>query len=392
MDNFIYNIPTKVYFGKNQIENLLPEIKKYGTRILLTYGHGSIKRNGIYDEIMGILKNAKIEVWELGGIDPNPRIETVREGVKLCRDNNIDLVLAVGGGSTIDCSKAICAGYYYEGDPWDLFIKKGSISEALPLGTVLTMAATGSEMNSGAVISNMETNQKLSYSKKVMAPKFSILDPQYTYSLPKSQTAAGIADIMSHTLENYFSPGEKGFIQNRFAESLLKTCIEFGPIALEEPDNYRARANIMWASSLAINGILSWGKGVEWTVHAIEHELSAYYDITHGVGLAILTPAWMEYVLDDTSLDKFVDYGVNVWGINSELDKMDIAKEAIKKTYSFFEGLGIPMSLKEVGIDKNMLETMAESAIENKGDENGEIGGYRKLNKEDIYKIYLMSY
>lgn len=389
MKNFLYNIPTKVYFGMNQINHLNKEIKKYGDRILLTYGHGSIKNNGIYQKLVNLLESENIKVWELGGIDPNPRIESVRVGIEICRENNIDLVLAVGGGSTIDCSKAICAGFYYDGDPWDLFIKKGSINKALPLGTILTMAATGSEMNSGAVISNLQTNQKLSYSKKVMAPKFSILDPSYTYSVSKKHTAAGVVDIMSHTLENYFSPGEDGFIQNRFAEGILKTCIKYGPIALKEPEDYEARANLMWASSLAINGILSLGKGVDWTVHTIEHELSAYYDITHGIGLAVLTPIWMDYVLDNNNIDKFVEYGVNVWNLDKKKSKQDIAREAIELTKEFFKNLGIPMTLRELGVEKIKLEEMAKAAVLNKGNEHGFIGGFKALDWKDVYNIYM---
>ncbi len=312
MLNFNYSIPTKIFFGKGQIEVLGREIKKYGSKVLLTYGGGSIKKNGIYDKATKILKKNGIEFWELGGIEPNPRITSVRDGIKICRENNIDFILAIGGGSTIDCSKAIATGYYYDGDPWDLVIKEAEITKALPIGTILTMAATGSEMNSGAVISNLETNQKLGFGHPSMAPKFSILDPNYTFTVPKNQTAAGVADIMSHTFENYFTMPEGAYLQDRLAEGVLKTCIKYGKKVVEDPENYEARANIMWASSLAINGILSYGKDTVWSVHPMEHELSAYYDITHGVGLAILTPSWMKYVLDDERLDKFVEYGVNV--------------------------------------------------------------------------------
>ena len=385
MKDFNYSIKTEIFFGQGKISELATNIKKYGNKVLLVYGGGSIKKNGILDDVKEILDGEEIEYKELSGVKPNPRIESVREGVSLCRENNIDFILAIGGGSTIDCSKAISAAYYYEGDPWDFLIKKARVKNSLPLGTILTMAATGSEMNSGAVISNMETNQKLSFGHKSMAPKFSILDPSYTYSVPKEQTASGIADIMSHTFENYFTLNDGAFIQNRFAESLLKTCIEYGPILMREGDNYEARANIMWASSLAINGILSLGKEVKWSVHAMEHELSAFYDITHGVGLAILTPRWMEYVLNDTTVDKFVEYGVNVWDIDSKLDKFDIARLSIEKTYDFFKELGIPMSLKEVGIDESRLEDMAEGAIKNNG---GEIGSFLPLNKSSILEIY----
>ena len=385
MQNFNYSIPTKIFFGKGQIEVLAREIKKHGTRVLLTYGGGSIRKSGLYDEVVGSLNENNIEFWELGGIDPNPRIDSVREGIKIIRENNIDFILAVGGGSTIDCSKVIAAGYYYDGDPWDLIIKKAKVTNALPIGTILTIAATGSEMDTGAVITNLETKQKLSVGHPSMAPKFSILDPIYTYTVPKYQTAAGVADIMSHTFENYFTLNDGAYLQNRLAEAILKTCIHYGKIAIDEPENYEARANIMWSSSLAINGLLSYGKDTVWSVHAMEHELSAYYDITHGIGLAILTPPWMEYVLDDERVDKFVEYGVNVWGIDANKDKYEIARESIDKTREFFLSLGIPMTLREVGIGEENLENMAKAAIEHKG---GEVGNFKPLCYEDVLAIY----
>ncbi|NLX62011.1 MAG: iron-containing alcohol dehydrogenase [Tissierellia bacterium] len=390
MKNFHYSIPTEIFFGKGQIQVLGKEIKKYGTRVLLTYGGGSIKRIGLYDEVANILKEHNIDFWELSGIEPNPRIDSVREGVKIIRENEIDFILAVGGGSTIDCSKAIAASYYYDGDPWDLVIRKAKVVDALPLGTVLTLAATGSEMDKGAVITNPETNQKLSFGHISMAPKFSILDPTYTFSVPKIQTAAGVADIMSHTFENYFTLEDGAYLQNRFAEAILKTCIKYGRLALDEPDNYEARANIMWASSWAINGLLSYGKDTNWSVHDIEHELSAFYDITHGIGLAILTPVWMEYVLDDERVDRFVEYGVNVWDIDRSKDKYEIARLAIEKTRDFFKSLEIPMSLREVGIKEEDLEKMAKAAIDNN---NGKkIGNFKPLGYEDILNIYRKAY
>jgi len=240
-------------------------------------------------------------------------------------------------------------------------------------------------MDSAAVISNLETKQKLGTGHPSMAPKFSILDPTYTFTLPKYQTAAGVADIMSHTFENYFTLNDGAYLQNRLAESILKTLIHYGKIAIEEPDNYEARANIMWSSSLAINGLLSYGKNTAWSVHGMEHELSAYYGITHGIGLAILTPAWMEHVLDDERVDKFVEYGVNVWGIDSNKDKYEIARESIAKTKEFFLSLGIPMTLKEVGIGEENLENMAKAAIKHKG---GAVGNFKPLYYEDVLAIY----
>lgn len=386
MLNFNYNIPTQVFFGKNQIEVLGHEIKKYGSRILLTYGGGSIKRTGIYDKVVQILKDNHISYWELSGIEPNPRITSVREGINICRENNIDFILAVGGGSTIDCSKVIGAGFYYQGDPWDLVSGKSRIENVLPIGTILTLAATGSEMDAGAVISNLETDEKLGCGHPKMFPKFSILDPTYTFTVPPKQTAAGTADIMSHIFEIYFNKTEGAYLQNRMAEALLKTCIKYGPIAYKEPENYEARANLMWSSSLAINGLLTYGKESNWSVHGMEHELSAFYDITHGVGLAILTPNWMKYVLDDSTVDYFVDYGVNVWGLDKGKDKYSIANAAIDKTREFFNLLQIPATLRDVGINEEKLETMAKAAVR-----MGDLGNFKPLKAEDVFAIYKAS-
>lgn len=384
MRNFTYSIPTKIFFGKGQLNVLAEQIREFGgSRVLLVYGGGSIKRIGLYDTVIKILQLNNIPFFELAGIDPNPRIETVRKGIQMCREHELDFILAVGGGSSIDCSKVISAGYYYENDPWDLMIGKAKASQGLPLGTILTLSATGSEMDFFAVISNLETHQKIGLGDPAMFPKFSILDPTYTYSVPHNQTAAGTADIMSHTFENYFSSEKCAYLQSRLAEGILQTCIKYAPIAMRDPDNYEARANLMWASSLAINGLLSLGKERKWTCHPLEHELSAYYDITHGVGLAILTPHWMEYVLDDSTVADFKDYGVNVWRLNSEDDSYKIAHLAIEKTKEFFTSLGLPSKLHEVGIGEENLLVMAQAVTK-----NGPIGEFRPLNTEDVYNIY----
>ncbi|MGH4140779.1 iron-containing alcohol dehydrogenase [Clostridium sp.] len=386
MKNFNYSIPTKIFFGKNQIDVLGSEIKKYGSKVLLVYGGGSIKKSGLYDEITEIFKTNDISYWELSGVEPNPRLTSVRKGVQICRDNEIDIILAVGGGSSIDCAKVIAAGYYYEGDAWDIVLDPRKIKKVLPLATVLTLAATGSEMDAGAVITNFDTKEKLATGHQDMAPKFSILDPTYTYTVPERQTAAGTADITSHIFEVYFSSTKEAFLQNRMAEAMLKTCINYGPIALKDPENYEARSNLMWTSSLAINGLLSYGKETEWSVHAMEHELSAYYDITHGVGLAILTPHWMKYILSDSTLDKFVEYGVNVWDIDESGDKYAIANEAIEKTREYYNSLGIPSSLSEVGISEDKLEEMAKQATR-----NGNLGNFRVLEAQDVLNIFRAS-
>lgn len=383
MNNFYFHLPTKVYFGKGQIKKLPEILSRLGKKALLVYGGGSIKRSGLYDEVLSLCKQSGTELFELSGIDPNPRVESVREGAKICKENDIDIVLAAGGGSTIDCAKMIAAAAKSEEDAWELVIHQDKIKDALPIVDILTLSATGSEMDPFAVISNMKENMKIGVTSELFKPKASIMDPSYTCSVPKNQTAAGTADIMSHIFENYFSNVNEGFMQSRMAEALLKTCIKYGPIAYNDPENYEARANLMWASSWAINGLLSAGNEVEWCVHPMEHELSAFYDITHGVGLAILTPRWMEYVLNENTLDKFVEYGINVWGIAPDKEKEEIAKEAIKNTYDFFKGLDIPMTLKEVGIDETHLEEMAEKVGEIKG-------AYKPLNKEDMLNIYKM--
>ena len=384
MENFHYSIPTEIYFGKGEIRNLAASIKKYGSKVLLVYGGGSIKKIGLYDTIINIFNENNINFTELSGVEPNPRITTVRKGVNLCKENNIEVVLAVGGGSTIDCSKVIAAGANYNGDAWDLVVDPSKVTSVLPIISILTLAATGSEMDSFAVISDMDSNNKIGTGHELMKPKVSILDPEYTYSVPKNQTAAGTADIMSHIFEEYFNSTSGTFMQDRIAEGLLKTCIKYGKIALVEPENYEARANLMWASSWAINGLIGYGRKGAWSVHPMEHELSAFYDITHGVGLAILTPHWMRYVLNDETLDKFYEYGVNVWDIDKNLDKKEVANLAIEKTYNFFREIGIPAKLSEVGIGKEKLEIMAKQAVRFGLDK-----GYKALDWKDVYNIYV---
>lgn len=382
MENFVYSVPTTVYFGKGHVRHIANIVSAYGKSVLLVYGGGSIKRNGIYDAVTDIFQANGISYHELSGVEPNPRITTVRKGVELCRKEGIEVVLPIGGGSTIDCAKVIAAAVSYEGDAWDIVLDPSKIVSVLPIVSILTLAATGSEMDTFAVISNLETNDKIGTSHEDMRPKASILDPSYTFSVSAYQTAAGTADIMSHILECYFSNVE-GFMQDRMAEGLLKTCIEFGVKAIENPEDYEARANLMWASSWAINNFIKLGKVVQWSVHPMEHQLSAYYDITHGVGLAILTPHWMECVLNDQTVEKFKAYGVNVWGIAANQDAYAIAKEAIQKTKAYFEAMKLPMTLREVGIcDETHFDVMAEKASASLSK------AYVALSKEDVKEIY----
>lgn len=380
MKNFRYHAYTDIRFGRGQV-NCLPELAApYGRKVLMVYGGGSIRRNGLYDQVKELLKD--FEVYELPGVEPNPKIASVREGAALCKTEGIDMVLAVGGGSTIDASKVIAAGAYYDGDPWDLVADNSRIGRVLPIITILTLAATGSEMNGNAVISNMETNEKLGTSSHDFIPQASICDPAYLFSLPAMQTAAGTADIMSHIFEQYFQREDGAFISDRFAEGLLKACIKYCPIALNEPENYEARANLMWASTQALNGLTASGKGGEWTCHPIEHELSAFYDITHGVGLAIVTPRWMRYILNDDTVGKFCEYGRNVWSI-TEPDPYRCAHQAIDATERFFMECGIPMTLTEIGIDDSKFELMAQDAVKFGGLQDA----YVSLTSEDVAAI-----
>ena len=387
MNSFVYNIPTKVYFGENQLGNLTKELLKFGKRVLLAYGGGSIKRIGLYDKVIGGLNAAGMEVYELAGIEPNPRIESVRAGVKLCKEHNIDVILAVGGGSTIDAAKFMAAGSCVEHDPWEFFGANAKpIDNALPIVTILTLAATGSEMDTAGVISNLETGDKLGRLAPALLPKVSFLDPTLTYSVSKFQTACGAADIMSHIIEVYFNTQEDLFMLDCFMEGMLKTIVKFAPVALADPENYEARANLMWTSSWAINGFINGGKRKAWSCHPMEHELSAVYDITHGLGLAILTPRWMEYCLDESNVDKYVQYGVNVFGIDSSLDKMDIARESIRLTAEFlFDTLGLQRTFTEVGIKREDFELMARKACR-----YGEIKGFKTLTQADVVNIFEM--
>lgn len=361
MKNFEFCVPTDVLFGRDQEKQLPQKLAGFGKKILMTYGGGSIKRNGLYDKLMQTLKD--FEVFELGGVEPNPRISTVNKGVAICKREGIDMILAVGGGSTIDCSKAIAAGAYYDGDAWDLVTGEAPITDALPIAVVLTIAATGSEMDCAAVLSNAETEEKLLMGHPLLLPRVSVLNPENTFTVPAYQTAAGSADMMSHILESYFDQ-EEAFVPDAISEGLLRAVIKYTPVALAEPDNYEARAQLMWTSSLALNGLVTTGKNFMWSCHYIEHELSAHYDITHGAGLAMLTPQWMRYVLSEATVDKFYTYAVNVWNVAPGEDKFAVANAGIDATEAFFRSIGLPMSLAEFNIDDSRFAEMAAKAVE----------------------------
>lgn len=387
MNSFVYDIPVRVYFGENQLHHLGEELRKYGRRVLLTYGGGTIKRIGLYDRVVEELRKADMELFELSGIEPNPRIESVREGVKICKEQGVDVLLAVGGGSTIDATKFMAAGACVEHDAWEFFGADAKpIERALPIVTILTLSATGSEMDSGGVISNPDTQDKLGRLAPAMLPKVSFLDPTLTYSVSAYQTACGAADIMSHIMEVYFNMNKDLFMLDKFMEGMLKTVVKFAPVAIAEPENYEARANLMWCSSWAINGFINGGRKKAWSCHPMEHELSAVYDITHGLGLAILTPRWMEYCLDESNVERYVSFGVNVFDIDKSLPKMDIARESIKRLEEFFfRTLGLKSTLREVGIGREHFESMARKACR-----YGDIRGFKTLTPADVERIYEM--
>lgn len=387
MNSFVYDIPTKVYFGENQLGHLGEELSKYGKKVLMTYGGGSIKKSGLYDKVVAEIKKAGLELFELSGIEPNPRVSSVNAGAKICKEEGIDVLLAVGGGSVIDCTKYIGAAAFYDGDAWDILEQKTDVTKCLPVLDILTLAATGSEMDCGGVISNPETKDKIGLMFPVMQPKVSFLDPTLTYTVSQYQTACGSSDMLSHIIEVYFNMNKDLYMLDTVMEGLMKTIIRYTPIAMKEPDNYEARANLMWASSWAINGFVNGGKQQAWSCHPIEHEVSAIYDITHGLGLAILTPRWMEYCLDETTVSKYYQFGCNVFGLDPKMEPMEVAKKSIELLSDFlYNTLGLKSTFTELGIDDKNFEIMAEKSVE--------IGGlkyaFKPLTKEDVVKIFEM--
>lgn len=384
MLNFVFQNPTKIVFGRDTTDLVGKETRRFGRRVLLTYGRGSIKRTGLYDRVMDSLKAEGIDVFELGGIQPNPRIDSVRRGVEICKGEKIDFVLAVGGGSVIDAAKAIAAGAKYDGDPWDFYARRAEIKDALPLGTVLTLAATGSEMNGNSVLTNWETREKLAISSAQLYPRFSILDPQNTFSVPREHTAYGAVDILGHVFEQYFDSTPATPLQDRMAEGLMRTVIETLPAILEDPTDYEARATMMWCGTIALNNIIGCGKEQDWATHMIEHELSAIYDIPHGAGLAIVYPQWMKYVLDAIP-HKFARFARQVWNIREDVSERELGLMGIERTKAWFKEVGAPVSLKEVGIDESLIDEMAGKAVA-----RGPLGSAKKLYQEDVARILRM--
>lgn len=384
MDNFTFYAPTYFDFGKGAEAHVGQLIRRFGgTKVLLHYGGGSIKRSGLYDRVTKCLKDEKIDFVELGGVKPNPRSGLVYEGIELCKKEGVDFILAVGGGSTIDSSKAIAAGTCYDGDFWDFYEKKATIEKALPIGTILTIAAAGSEGSMNTVINNEETGFKKGAASEHLRPKFSIMNPELTCTLPPYQLAAGATDIMIHICERYFSNTEEVEITDRLCEAVLKTIIFEAPRIIEDPNNYEARANIMWAGMLAHNNVCGVGRVQDWASHHIEHELSAMYDVTHGAGLAVITPAWMRYVLK-INPHKLVQFATRVWDIEPQETEEATALKGIEAFEAFLKKIGMPLTFEEIGAKAEDIDRMTEKLLGKRKTE----GNYVKLASDDVKKIY----
>jgi len=380
---FRYQNPTELYFGRGMLETLRKTVPAYGRNVLLVYGGGSIKKSGLYDLVLQELSAAGSVVSELAGVEPNPRLSSVHRGVEICKKERIDFILAVGGGSVIDAVKAIAVGAKIDFDVWDVITRKAPAPDALPFGTVLTLAATGSEMNSGSVITNWETKEKVGWGSAHTFPKFSILDPTYTFTVPRDQTVYGMVDIMSHVFEQYISHTTNAPVQEGFAETILRTVIETAPKLLENLESYEHRETILYSGTMALNGTLSMGVQGDWATHNIEHAVSAVYDIPHGGGLAILFPHWMEHVLDE-NVGRFKRMAVNVFGVDpAGRSDRETALEGIRALRAFWTSIGAPSRLADYGIGDEQLEVMADKAMA-----NGPFGQFKKLQREDVLAIY----
>lgn len=383
MVNFDYQTPTRLIFGRGVVQEKLHDVmEKFGKRVLITWGGGSIKRSGLYDQVREILKDK--EIYELPGIEPNPKYDpSVLEGVRICKKKNIDVILSVGGGSVLDCTKAIAGAACSDADPWDVITMKVPTLKAIPIVDIITLAATGSEYDRGGVISRTDTNDKLAYFSDLVFPAVSFIDPTYTFTLPVRQTLAGVSDCINHIMEQYFC-GEHIMMNDAFMEGAIKSLMKNVRIVLEDPENYEARAEIFYATTLGCNGIYSLGNSESgWPMHAIEHALSGHYDINHGEGLAIVTPRWMKHILSEKTLERFVAFGTGVFGIDPALPEMEIAEKAIQSIHDFYREIGLPMTLREVGIDGSRIDEMAHHIAVNEGLENA----WAPLHEEDIAAI-----
>ncbi|HIX80451.1 MAG TPA: iron-containing alcohol dehydrogenase [Candidatus Erysipelatoclostridium merdavium] len=382
LGNFEYSNPTKLYFGENSLDFLNQELAKYGENVMLVYGGGSIKKNGIYDQVVNILKANNKNIFEDSGVMPNPTVEKLYEGCKIAKENNVDLILAVGGGSVCDYSKAVSVSAYCEEDPWDkYYLRMEDVdNKIIPVGCVLTMVGTGSEMNGGAVITNHETKLKIGhvFGDNVF-PKFSILNPTFTYTLPRYQMVAGFYDIMSHILEQYFS-GDDDNTSDYIAEGLLKSLINSSKVAIKDPENYEARSNIMWIATWALNTLIAKGKATDWMVHMIGQSVGAYTDATHGMTLAAVSMAYYHHIME-AGLPKFKRYAINVWNVNPEgKTDLEIANAGLDAMEAWMNEIGLVMNLTDLGVKEDMLEGIADGTFINQG-------GYKVLTHDEIVEI-----
>ena len=387
MNDFTFYSPTYFVFGKNKESETGIYVKRFqGTRVLIHYGGGSVIKSGLLDRVKKSLDSENISYIELGGVKPNPRSGLVYEGIELCRKEKVDFILAVGGGSTIDSAKAIAAGVVYEGDFWD-FYQGLPITKALPVGTILTIAAAGSEGSPDSVITKEEGMFKRGASGEAIRPIFSILNPELTMSLPAYQTACGATDIMAHVFERYFTNTKDVEITDRMCEAVLLTMVKEVPKVITNPNDYEARANIMWAGMVAHNNLCGVGREQDWASHDIEHELSAVYDCAHGAGLAVVFPAWMKYVYRHDIM-RFAKIANRVWGCDMNFDNPEeTALEGINRLEGFLKSIGMPQNFTELGASEKDIERMADTACYGNG-RSGEIGGFMKLKKDDVEKIY----
>lgn len=381
MKNFVFQNPTKVIFGKGEISKLGGEIAGISKKVLLIYGGGSIKRNGVYEQVVSSLESAGIEYVEIGGVKPNPVLSKVLEAIELARKEGVDGIVAVGGGSVIDTSKTVAAGFYHDGDVWDSFVGKGKFGRSLPIFTVLTISATGSEMNGIAVVTNEETKQKFSFWSFGSYPKVSVIDPSVQFTLPWIQTANGAADAIAHVLELYFDGTEKTQVTDELSEGIIRTVIDSADVLIDDPQNYDARANLVWSATMALNGFNDAGRdGGDWSSHAIEHSLSALFDVAHGSGLAVVVPAWMSYVYE-ADVAKFAGFGRKIFG-TPEKDDREAALAGIEKLKEWYRSLGLPVSLGELGISAADIGAVVENAAM-----RTPFGKMKRLEDEDVRAI-----
>lgn len=388
MDNFNFYSPTEFIFGRDTENNCGEYVKKHGgSKVLIHYGGGSVVRSGLLDRVKRSLEKSSVEYVELGGVQPNPRDTKVYEGIEICRANNVDFILSVGGGSCIDSAKAIAIGVGYGGDFWDFYTGKAEVTSALPIGTVLTIAAAGSEGSGASVITKEDGMLKRDVGSDLLRPKFSVLNPALTCTLPAYQTACGATDIMAHVFERYFTNTKEVEITDRLCEAVLLTMIKETPRVIADPDNYEARANIMWAGTVAHNDIVGVGRSQDWNSHAIEHELSGLYDCAHGAGLAVIMPAWMEFVMEHDVM-RFAQAAVRIWGVEMNFqDPADTARKGIKAFRRFLHDIGMPINFAELGAREEDIPKLVEKL----GVGDGRTWGFVPLSAEDVTKIYTIA-